>query len=209
MAKLGEVNLNIEIQTTPSEVADAIPFEQDETHASYDAGQANSFFQILSFGDAAFKKFRSRFIGKCSPVHFFWGGFDLAVTRFSGRSAPEHPGGVPNLPNWVAREAYSHGISSLGFWPGGEQLPEAVFYSYAYPEPEGFRDAKVHPISASLNTDLGEFVRPYDAFRNSTTAEGDLLAFAEDTYEAAAGLAEWDRKALERDDKALPAAVPR
>lgn len=207
MAKLGELGINIDIYTVPSEVPDGIPFDEDETHASYDAGQVERFFKVLSFADIVFKKFRARFIGKCSPVHFFWGSFDLAVTRFSGRTAPPHPGGVPNMPDWVAREAYSHEVSSLGLWPGGEQFPEAVFYSYAYPEPEGFRDAKVGPASASFNTDLGEFILPYNAVRSSADAEAALLTFARTTYEAAADNADWDRASLEQDLESInPAA---
>lgn len=209
MTKLGSLGMQIEIYTVPSEIPDGIPFEKDDKHASYDAGQVEKFFTALTFADQVFKSFRARFIGKCSPVHFFWGGFDLAVTRFSGRPAPPHPAGVPHLPDWVAREAYSHEVSSLGFWPGGEQIPHAVFYSYAYPEPDGFREATVGPTAASFNGDLGEFVLPYDAVRNSATPEGDLLEFAQTTYDAAANLAHWDRRALERDDKALPASAPR
>jgi hypothetical protein len=209
MEKLGELDISIKIYTVPSEVPDGIPFNKDETHASYDADRANAFFQVLSFADAVFKKFRARFTGKNSPVHFFWGSFDLAVTRFSGRPAPPHPGGVPHLPDWVAREAYSHEVSSLGFWPGGEQFPEAVFYSYSYPEPKGFRDAAVSPDAASFNTDLGEFVLPLHAVRNSSKPEDQLLSFAQTTYEAAADLAGWDRKGLERNDRSLPASVPR
>ena len=209
MQKLGELGMKIEIYTVPSEVPDGIPFDEDETHASYDAEQVTRFFNALSFADRVFKQFRARFIGKTSPVHFFWGSFDLAVTRFSGRTAPEHPGGVPHMPDWVAREAYSHEVSSLGFWPGGAPLPEAVFYSYAYPEPEGFRGSRVEPAAASFNADLGEFVFAYNAVRDSGTPEDDLLAFAQSTYAAAADLAHWDRAALERDDKALPVGVPR
>ena len=137
--KLAELDLKVKIHTTPNEVATAIPFEKDYEHASYDADHANRFWRALVQADRVFKQFRSRFIGKCSPVHFFWGSFDLAVTRFSGRRAPEHPGGVPHLPDWVAREAYSHEVSSCGFWPGSEQMPQPVFYAYAYPEPAGIQ----------------------------------------------------------------------
>ena len=206
MEKLGELDISIVINTTPSEVMEAIRFEEDTVHASYDADQAHAFWQILSFADTVFKTFRARFIGKCSPVHLFWGGLDLAVTRFSGRPAPEHPGGIPHLPDWVAREAYSHEVSSLGFWPGGEQLPEAVFYSYAYPEPKAFRERKVRPADASFNTDLGEFVLPYEAVRLSASPEEALLDFAQSTYEAAADLAKWDRAALEQDPKLIKVA---
>lgn len=209
MAKLGELDIEIDIYTVPSEVPDGIPFDKDDTHASYDAEQVRKFFDTLTFADRVFKTFRARFAGKCSPVHFFWGSFDLAVTRFSGRTAPLHPGGVPHLPDWVAREAYSHEVSSLGFWPGGAQLPEAVVYSYAYPEPKGFRDVKVRPRATSFNTDLGEFVLPYNAVRGAKSPENDVLTFAQTTYEAAADLARWDRPALERDDAVLPTGVPR
>lgn len=207
MAKLGQLGIRIKIYTVPSEIPDGIRFEEDETHGSYDAEQVESFFRVLTFADEDFKSFRSRFVGKCSPVHFFWGGFDLAVTRFSGRPAPLHPAGVPNMPDWVAREAYSHEVSSLGFWPGGEQFPHAAFYSYAYPEPEGFRAAAVGPKAASFNGDLDEFVLPYDEVRSSATPDADLLEFAQSTYDAAANLAHWDRGAMERNDKALPAGA--
>src|SRR5262249_44994958 len=140
--------------------------------------------------------------GKCSPVHFFWGAPDLAVTRFSGRRAPEHPGGVPNLPDWVAREAYSHEVSSCGFWPGGGVVPSAAFYSYAYPEPTGFADAKIGPAAAYYHRELREFILPYDAVRQSRSPDDTVLEFAQSTYEAAANLARWDRDALER--KATP-----
>lgn len=198
MAKLGELDLTIDINKTPNEVAEPIPFDEDETHASYDGEQVRAFFDVLSFADNVFKEFRARFIGKCSPVHFFWGSFDLAVTRFSGRTAPEHPGGVPNLPDWVAREAYSHEVSSLGFWPGSEQFPHAAFYSYAYPAPDGFAEAAVRPDDASFNTDLGEFILTYDAVRSSASPRNAVLDFAQSSYEAAADLAHWDRAALER-----------
>lgn len=136
-AKLAELELAVKINTTPNEVADAIPFEQDYSHESYDAEYANRFWRALVQIDRVFKEFRCGFVGKCSPVHFFWGSFDLAVTRFSGRTAPEHPGGIPNLPDWIVREAYSHEVSSGGFWPGGGPVPYPVFYAYAYPEPAG------------------------------------------------------------------------
>lgn len=200
IAKLAELGLTVAIHKTPSEIADAIPFDEDREHASYDAGQVTNFFEVLSFADSVFKEFRSRFIGKCSPVHFFWGSFDLAVTRFSGRTAPEHPGGVPNLPDWVAREAYSHEVSSLGFWPGSEQFPRAAFYSYAYPEPDGFREALVRPDTASFDNDLGEFILRYDAARSAASPQDAVLEFAQTTYEAAAEHAGWDRAALEASD---------
>ena len=144
-----------------------------------------------------FKEFRSRFIGKCSPVHFFWGGGDLAVTRFSGRRAPTHPGGIPNMPDDLIREAYSHECSSIGFWPGGEQAPYPFFFAYAYPAPAGFAEAKVLPAQARFDAALGEFVLPYDEVRDSAAPDAALLDFAQSTYEAAANLAGWDRAALE------------
>lgn len=199
MAKLRELGLDIHIHTLPNEVADPVPFEKDEQHASYDPDYANRFWRILVQTDRVFKEFRARFIGKCSPVHFFWGSFDMAVTRFSGRTAPPHPGGVPHLPDVVAREAYSHEVSSCGFWPGGGPVPYPVFYAYAYPAPEGFKDARVKPGGAFYNTDLGEFLLPYDEVRKAGRPDAMLLDFLQSTYEAAANLARWKRQALERD----------
>lgn len=199
MAQLRELGLDIHIHTLPNEVADPVPFEKDEQHASYDPEYANRFWRVLVQSDRVFKEFRSHFIGKCSPVHFFWGSFDMAVTRFSGRTAPLHPGGVPHLPDVVAREAYSHEVSSCGFWPGGGPVPYPVFYAYAYPAPEGFKDARVKPGSAFYNTDLGEFLLPYDEVRKAKMPDKVLLDFLQSTYEAAANLARWDRQALERD----------
>ena len=196
-AVLAELRFNIKIHTTPNEVVNAIPFEQDYGHAAYEPDQANRFWRALVQADRVLKQFRARFIGKCSPVHFFWGSFDLAVTRFSGRRAPEHPGGVPHLPDWVVREAYSHEVSSCGFWPGSDQLPQPVFYAYAYPELEGFRTAKVSPGGAAYNAELREFILPYDAVRQSASPDGALLAFLQSSYEAAADVGAWDRSALE------------
>ena len=199
MAELGKLGLPVDIYRQPSEVADPIRFDQDETHRAYDGEYANRFWRILVQADRIFKEFRARFIGKCSPVHFFWGAPDLAVTRFSGRRAPEHPGGVPGLPDWVTREAYSHEVSSCGFWPGGGPVPYAAFYSYAYPEPAGFAAAPVKPDAAFYSNDLHEFLLPYDAVRQSASPDGMLLDFLQSTYEAAADLARWDRGSLERD----------
>ena len=148
--------------------------------------------------DRVSKAFRSRFIGKCSPVHFFWGSFDLAVTRFSGRPAPPHPGGVPNFPDWVAREAYSHEVSSCGFWPGGPALPMPVYYSYAYPEPPGFSAVAVEPRGARYSVEMREFIFPYEDVRTAASPDDVLLAFMQSAYEAAANLGQWDRAALER-----------
>ena len=197
MERLGALGLEVTIRTLPSEIPDAIPFERDREHGSYDAEQATRFWRALVQADRVFKAFRSRFVGKSSPVHFFWGSFDLAVTRFSGRRAPPHPGGVPNMPDWVAREAYSHEVSSCGFWPGGPALPQAVFYAYAYPEPEGFRASPVRPAAARYNTDLGEFLLPYDEVRQASSPDAMLLDFAQSSYEAAAECGTWDRAALE------------
>ena len=197
-AKLAELNLKMKIHTTPNEVVTPIAFDKDKEHASYDADYANRFWRVLVQADRVFKQFRARFIGKCSPVHFFWGSFDLAVTRFSGRRAPEHPGGVPHLPDWVTREAYSHEVSSCGFWPGSDQIPQPVFYSYAYPEPEGFRTAAVRPSGAGYNPELREFIFPYDEVRQSASPDEALLDFLQSSYEAAADFGEWDRSELER-----------
>ena len=191
----------MKIHTTPNEVVNAIPFEKDYEHAAYDPDQANRFWRALAQADRVFKQFRARFIGMCSPVHFFWGSFDLAVTRFSGRRAPEHPGGVPNLPDWVVREAYSHEVSSCGFWPGSEQMPQPAFYSYAYPEPEGFRTAEVGPGGAAYNTELREFILPYDDVRQASSPDLALLEFLQSSYEAAADFGAWDRSALERPEQ--------
>ena len=191
MAQLAELDLRVAINTTPNEQEEAIPFEKDRKHRSYDADAVRRFFAALLQADRLLKQFRAGFNGKCSPVHFFWGGFDLAVTRFSGRPAPEHPGGVPHLPDRVAREAYSHEVSSCGFWPGNEMLPEAAFYAYAYPEPEGFRDAAIAP-PGYYHAELREFILPYDKVREAPSPDGVVLDFLQRTYEAAAVLARWD-----------------
>jgi hypothetical protein len=198
MAALTALDLPVRIHTTPNEIADAIPFDRDETHRSYDREYAVRFWRVLSQADRVLKIFRSRFRGKCSPVHFFWGGADLAVTRFSGRPAPEHPGGVPNLPDWIAREAYSHEVSSCGFWAGGGPIAYPVFYSYAYPAPPGFAEARVRPDEAFYSQELREFLLPYDRVRLADSPDDTLLEFLQSTYEAAATLANWDRQALER-----------
>jgi hypothetical protein len=185
------------IWTTPVEVENPVPFERDDEHRRYDPEHAQRFWRALVQADRVFQTFRSGFVGKCSPVHFFWGSFDLAVTRFSGRPAPEHPG-APGVADSVTREAYSHEVSSAGFWPGGPALPEAIFYSYAYPEPAGFKDVSVRPERAYYNNDFKEFVLPYEAVRASENPDADLLNFLQDTYEAAATRGDWDRAALER-----------
>jgi hypothetical protein len=199
METLAGLGLATRIHTTPCEIADAIPFENDTKARRYDHELATRFWRALVQIDRVFKEFRARFVGKCSPAHFFWGSFDLAVTRFSGRLAPPHPGGVPNLPDWVAREAYSHEVSSAGFWPGGGGVEGASFYAYAYPAPDGFSQARVLPPRACYSTELGEFLLPYDAVRSAASPDDVLLEFLQTTYEAAADLAKWDRAALERD----------
>jgi hypothetical protein len=199
METLQTVGIDISIYTLPSEIPDAIPFEQDTVHRAYDPGYATRFWRALVQVDRVFKEFRARFIGKCSPVHFFWGSFDLAVTRFSGREAPPHPGGVPNFPDWVAREAYSHEVSSAGFWPGGAGVEYAAFYAYAYPAPDGFSGYSIRPEAAAWSSELGEFLLRYDEVRRADSPDEVLLEFLQSTYEAAADLARWDRAALERD----------
>jgi hypothetical protein len=199
MARLG---LPFRINMRPNEVADPLRFDRDEIHGSYDREYANRFGRILGQAARVLTQFRARFVGKCSPVHFFWGAPDLAVTRFSGRPAPRHPGGVPNLPDPVAREAYSHEVSSCGFWPGGGPVAYPAFYAYAYPEPPGFAEAPVKPGAAFYSTDLREFILPYDAVRQSSSPDATLLDFLQTTYEAAANLGRWDRAALERDAEA-------
>jgi len=196
MDALAELEIPLAINTTPNEVDPAIPFEENEKDCAYDSEYANRFWRVLLQSDRVFKDFRSEFCGKCSPVHFFWGSFDLAVTRFSGRRAPQHPGGVPHLPDAITREAYSHEVSSLGFWPGNEMMPEPIFYSYAYPEPRGFSEAKVRPPEASYNPQLKEFVLRYDDVRQAESPDAALLEFARSTYDAASTLGNWDRAAL-------------
>ena len=198
MEEMARLELHVRIDRRPNEVADPIPFDRDEVHRAYDPEYAHRFWQVLTQADRVFKVFRARFIGKCSPVHLFWGAPDLAVTRFSGRTAPEHPGGIPHLPDRVTREAYSHEVSSCGFWPGGGSVPYAAFYSYAYPEPAGFGAAPVRPSAAFYSSELREFLLPYDAVRESETPDEVLLDFLQTTYEAAATLGRWDRDSVER-----------
>ena len=197
MAKLRRLGIAVEIHGVPNEVADPIPFAENERDGDYQPEYANRFWRILSSTGLVFDEFRGGFIGKSSPVHVFWGAMDLAVTRFSGARAPAHPGGIPNLPDWITREAYSHELSSAGFWAGGESHPQPIFYSYAYPSPPGFADAEVRPGAARWDADLGEFVLPYDAVRTAPSPREALLAFLESTYVAAAELGGWDREQLE------------
>ncbi len=198
MGEMDRLDLHLRISKKPNEVANPIRFDQDESPRPYDREYANRFWRILVQADRVFKEFRARFIGKCSPVHYFWGAPDLAVTRFSGRLAPKHPGGIPNLPDAVTREAYSHEVSSCGFWPGGGPIPYAAFYSYAYPEPAAFSEALVKPDAAYYSKDLREFILPYDIVRQSDSPDAALLDFLQTSYEAAANLARWDRASLER-----------
>ena len=195
--EMTKLDLEVNIYAKPNEVPNTVPFDQDHAHASYDREYANRFWRVLLQSDRIFKIFRARFVGKSSPVHFFWGAADLAVTRFSGRLAPPHSGGVPNLPDRVAREAYSHEVSSCGFWPGGGVIGYPAYYSYAYPEPQGFAEAKIKPASAFYSAALGEFILPYDEVRSARSPEDTLLEFLQATYEAAAHLAQWDRALLE------------
>jgi hypothetical protein len=192
MAAMDELGVPVRISKKPNEVAGAIAFDVDQTHRAYDAESAQRFWRALVQADRVFKVFRARFRGKCSPVHFFWGSADLAVSRFSGRTAPQHPGGIPNMPDRLVREAYSHECSSCGFWAGGERYPRPMFYSYTYPEPPGFKDALPGYESA-----LGEYVLPYEEVRSASSPDDVLLEFLQSTYEAAANLARWDRGALE------------
>ena len=197
MTALAELGIDVEINQMPNELPEPIKFSLDHQHASYDPDAVRRLFQILVNADRVFKQFRTGFLGKASPVHFFWGSFDLAVTRFSGRRAPRHPGGVPNLSDAVACEAYSHEESSAGFWPGGGAIDYPAFYSYAYPEPAGFRAVKARPDAAFFSEALGEFILPYDAVRSADDPDRALLEFLQSTYEAAANAAQWDREALE------------
>ena len=197
MAALAELGIRVEINELPSEIAGAVRFSQDRIHHSYDADYAGRFWRVLLDVDRVLKQFRTGFIGKSSPVHFFWGSFDIAVTRFSGRRAPPHPGGAPGLSDVVMREAYSHEVSSAGFWPGGGATDYAAFYSYAYPEPAGFRTSRVAPDGAVYNAAIGEFLLPYEAVRAAPDPDAALLAFLQSTYAAAADAGKWDRAALE------------
>ena len=197
MDALTSLGMPVKIWTTPVEVADRTPFEKDEKHASYDPEYAQKFWRILTQANRVFTKFSCRYSGKVSPIHFFWGAFDLAVTRFSGRMAPSHPG-APNVARFVAVEAYSHEVSSCGFWPGGGPIDEPVFYAYTYPEPDGFSQCPTQPAEAFYHKELGEYLLPYDVVRTAESPDDILLSFLESTYEAAATCGNWDRRLLER-----------
>jgi hypothetical protein len=203
MLALHALGLEVDIYTMPVEVQDPIPFDEDYKHHSYVPEYAQRFWRILMQTDRVLQQFRGRFLGKSSPVHFFWGSFDLAVTRFSGRPAPPHPGGIPHVADRVTQLAYSHECSSCGFWPGGGPVPEPVFYAYAYPEPDGFKNCNVRPKGAFYSNDMHEFILPYEVVRGATNPDALLLDFAQSTYEAAADSGRWDRKALE-----YPATAP-
>jgi Family of unknown function (DUF5996) len=194
-ARLRELDVDVRIYGRPVEVPVAIPFAEDHDHTSYDAERMHAFWRSLVSAERVFLEFRGRFGGKVSPVHFFWGAFDLAVTRFSGRGAPRHPGGVPNCPPWVMERAYSAEVSSCGYWPGG--AVEGAFYSYAYPEPDGFRDYPLEVDGAFFDDDLGEFLLPYDKVRRAAEPDELLMSFLQSTYDAAADLADWDRTGLD------------
>ncbi|MBV9064377.1 MAG: hypothetical protein JOZ84_17710 [Methylobacteriaceae bacterium] len=197
---LASLGIEIKIDRLPNELPDVRPFDEDRALRAYDPDAARKFWRALVAAERVLQRFRTRFIGKSSPVHFFWGSFDLAVTRFSGRPAPLHPGGIPHLNDAVTREAYSHEVSSAGFWPGSPGAEAAAFYSYAYPVPPGFADARVKPDAARFDKNLGEFLLPYDAVRTARDPDAMLLDFLESTYEAAADLGKWDRAALECEE---------
>jgi len=198
MQCLRRLGIDVHIWTMPSEIEDAVPFDQDRTHAQYDPDYAGRFSQALLQSARVMEEFRARFIGKVSPVHFFWGSFDLAVTRFSGRTAPPPTAVTPNVSNWVMAEAYSHEVSSCGFWPGNGGYGRAAFYVYAYPEPAGYGDMRLNTAEAGYDKNLGQFILPYDTVRQARDPDALLLGFLQETYAAAADLAKWDRRALER-----------
>ena len=198
MGRLRGLGLETHIWTMPVEIPDAIPFDRDHDHKSYDADSVNRFWRVLVQVDRLLNQFRSRFVGKASPVHFFWGSFDLAVTRFSGRTAPAINSLSPNLGAWVMQEAYSHEVSSCGFWPGNGGFGQAAFYCYAYPEPPGFGQARIDQNATFYDPDLGQFILPYDAVRQTPSPDDEVMRYLQGTYEAAADLAHWDRAALER-----------
>jgi hypothetical protein len=204
MEGMQRVGMPVRIYPVPSEIADAIPFDEDDVHAQYDPQHAHALWRALLQAERVLTRFRAGFLGKSSPVHFFWGSFDLAVSRFSGRTAPTHPNGMPNFPDVVAQEAYSHELSSAGFWPGNRQSPTPVFYAYAYPMPDGFAEGAVVPDAASWLDGMGEFVLPYDAVRSSDEPDAELASFLESTYAASADLSGWDRSALECHDSYGP-----
>lgn len=197
MAALDDLDLEVAIHGAPNEIADAVPFTEDRAHKAYEPEYAHRFWRVLLQVDRVFKRFRTGYLGKVSPVHLFWGSFDLVVTRFSGRRAPQHPGGVPGLPDAITREAYSHEVSSAGFWPGGAAVDYPAFYSYAYPAPKRFGSMSVKPKEAFFHKALGEFVLPYDVVRKAEAPDAVLLDFLQSTYVAAANAGHWERTLLE------------
>src|ERR1700722_9450119 len=198
MKRLHRLGIDVTIRTMPCEIEKVVPFDRDRTHAQYNPEYAQRFWRALAQSARVMTQFRARFIGKVSPVHFFWGSFDLAVTRFSGRTAPPPHGVTPHVAPWVMAEAYSHEVSSCGFWPGNGGFGQPAFYVYAYPEPEGYGDTPLRTADGYYDKNLGQFILPYEAVRHARDPDALLLGFLQDTYEAAADLAEWDRKALER-----------
>ena len=204
MEAMDSVGMPVEIHRVPSEIADAIPFDEDTQHSAFDSEHIGALWGALLQANRMMTRFRAGFLGNASPVHFFWGSFDLAVTRFSGRTAPLHAGGIPNFPLDVAREAYSHEVTSVGFWPGNRKAPTPIFYAYAYPSPDGFADAAVAPPEAFWLAELGEFAVAYDAIAGADNPDDALMAFFESTHAAAADLGGWDRQALECADPQGP-----
>jgi hypothetical protein len=195
---LRALDVDVRIRPVPAEMETVVPFPEDRTHAAYDADAAQRCWRALTQADRVMRAFRGRFLGKCSPVHFWWGGFDLSCTRFNGKVAPPHPGGIPNLPDWITREAYSHECISAGWWPGmAGVLDEPAFYAYAYPEPPGCPEAAIRPAEASYHPGLRDWILPYEAVRSAPDPDAMLLEFLESTYDVAAGLGKWDRPALE------------
>ncbi|QNL48043.1 hypothetical protein H8S90_14640 [Olivibacter sp. SDN3] len=194
--KLKSMDILVKIYKKPNEVNPAIPFDEDEIHKSYDKKQVHNLWTAFVRIDTVFNRFRSRFAGKCSPVHLFWGAFDLAVTRFSGREAPKHQGGVPNIPPEIMQEAYSHEVSSAGFWPGNDAFPHPAFYAYCYPTPEEYGQQSVKPKEAFYSKEMGEFLLPYESVRQSSAPEETLMQFLQSTYDATVDTANWDKEAL-------------
>lgn len=195
---LSDFGIDCQINPVPNEMENPVPLNLNTEQSDYDTQHVASLHQALLLANEAFTRFRAGFIGKCSPVHYFWGGFDLAVSRFSGKTAPLHPGGIPNLPDWVAQEAYSHEVCSCGFWPGSDAFPEAAFYSYIYPEPTEYKTAVIKPETAYYHQDLNEFILPYHEVYNSNNPSKILMDFLQSTYDAAANLAGWDRENIEK-----------
>ena len=198
MSTLLDVGVRAHITRTPVELENVIPFDEDETHASFDAEAARRFWRVLIDVDRVLHGFRGRFLGKCSPVHFWWGSFDIAVTRFSGRKAPRHPGGIPNVPDCVTREAYSHECMSVGWWPGGGLVPEPAFYAYSYPEPDGCSVAPIRPAAAYYHPEMREWILPYEAVRTASDPDAEVMFFLESAYDTVARLGKWDRASLDR-----------